>query len=156
VSVADLAGESRWPDWVERALDAGAHSCLSIGLPLRDGVAGALTVYSTKPDAFDQDAVVLAETFAGYAAMAMANAHRDGNPTNLTAHLRAAADGRAVIEQAKGIVMVERGCPAPEAFAVLAEIARYSCRPVGDVAAAVVASAVQTPTGMTDAPSSAR
>jgi AmiR/NasT family two-component response regulator len=73
----------------------------------------------------------------------MANAHRDGAPMNLAAHLRAVADARAVIEQAKGVVMAERGCSAPEAFAVLAEIARHSQRRVGEVAAGIVASATR-------------
>jgi GAF domain-containing protein len=55
-------------------LDAGAHSSLSVGLPLRDSVSGALNLYASQPNAFGDDAVVLAQTLAGYAAVAMANA----------------------------------------------------------------------------------
>ena len=144
VTVPDMAGESRWPAWVDRAIDAGVHSCLSIGLPLRECVSGAVNVYATEPHAFDDDAVVLAETFGGYAAVAMANAHRsDGTALPDRAHT--AMDSRAVIEQAKGIIMAERRCTADEAFAVLAKVSEYSGRALGDVAAVLVASAVHTP-----------
>ena len=144
VTVPDMAGESRWPAWVDRAIDAGVHSCLSIGLPLRECVSGAVNVYAGKPHAFDDDAVVLAETFGGYAAVAMANAHLYNSAT-LADQAHAAMDSRAVIEQAKGIIMAERRCTGDEAFAILAKVSEYSGRDLGDVAAVLVASAVHTP-----------
>jgi GAF domain-containing protein len=54
----------------------GAHSSLSVGLPLRGSFTGALNLYSAVPHAFDEDSVILAQTFAGYAAVAMADAPR--------------------------------------------------------------------------------
>jgi AmiR/NasT family two-component response regulator len=51
----------------------------------------------------------------------------------------AALDNRAVIEQAKGVVMAERGCGAEEALAVLASMSRAARLPVRDIAAEVVA-----------------
>jgi len=147
VTVPDMAGDSRWPDWANRAIDAGVHSSLSIGLPLRESVSGAVNVYATKPHAFDEDAVILAQTFAGYAAMAMANAHRYDGTATLGRRTQAAMDSRAVIEQAKGIIMAERRCTADEAFAILAKISEHTHHTVGDVAAGLVASAVHTPSG---------
>jgi GAF domain-containing protein len=47
---------------------------VSIGLLLHGSLSGALNVYAGKLHAFDADAVILAETFAGYAVVAMANA----------------------------------------------------------------------------------
>ena len=123
VTVPDMAGESRWPAWVDRAIDAGVHSCLSIGLPLRECVSGAVNVYAGKPHAFDDDAVVLAETFGGYAAVAMANAHLYNSAT-LADQAHAAMDSRAVIEQAKGIVMADRRCSAEEAFRILTKVSQ--------------------------------
>jgi len=141
VSVPDLAGDSRWPDWADRALDAGVHCSLSIGLPLRESVSGALNVYAREPHAFDGDVVVLAETFAGYAAVAMANAHLYEGDATLVGRTRAWTDRRAVIEQAKGIIMAERRCTADEAFAVLTKLAEYSHRELHDVAAGLTTSA---------------
>jgi GAF domain-containing protein len=145
VTVPDMAGENRWPDWADRAIDAGVHSSISIGLPLHQSVSGAVNVYAGKPHAFADDAVILAETFGGYAAVAMANAHLHDGTATLGDRTHAAMDERAVIEQAKGIIMAERCCTADEAFAILAKVSEYSGRALGDVAAVLVATAVHTP-----------
>lgn len=144
VLVTDLANESRWPDWARRAIDAGVHSSMSIGLPLHESVTGALNIYSTKLEAFDDDAVALARTFADYAAVAMANAHMYDAKSTLAQHMQAAMESRAVIEQAKGIIMADQRCSAEEAFIVLSKISQDSNRKVRDVAAAVVARTVQS------------
>jgi GAF domain-containing protein len=144
VTVPDMAGESRWPDWADRAIDAGMHSSVSVGLPLRESVGGALNVYARGPHAFDEDAVILAETFAGFAAVALANAHRYDGSASLTGYTRAAMDRRAVIEQAKGIIMADRRCTADEAFAALTSLAEGSHRELRDVAAGLTAEVVHT------------
>jgi len=146
VTVPDMAGESRWPDWSNRAIDAGIYSSVSVGLPLRDSVSGAVNVYAAKPHAFDEDAVILAETFGGYAAMAMANAHLYDSTVTLADHAEAAVNRRAVIEQAKGIIMAQRRCTSDEAFAILAKVSQDSDRALADLAAALVARAAQTRT----------
>jgi len=144
VTVPDMAGESRWPDWANRAIDAGVHSSVSTGLPLHGSLSGAFNVYATKPRAFDEDAVILTETFAGYAAVAMAHAHPYESATSLAHHTQAAMDSRAVIEQARGIIMAERRCTADEAFAILMTLSGEAGRKLPDVAATLVASAVHT------------
>jgi AmiR/NasT family two-component response regulator len=55
--------------------------------------------------------------------------------------MRAAMLSRAVIEQAKGIIMGDRRCTAEEAFRVLTEVSQHGNRKVRDVAAALVARA---------------
>jgi transcriptional regulator with GAF, ATPase, and Fis domain len=143
MSVPDMAGETRWPQWAARARESGVNSSLSIGLPVQDTVTGALNIYAIKPDAFDDDAVVLGQTFAGYAAVALANAHLYHTTANLAQQMQAAMDSRAVIEQAKGIIMAERRCTAEEAFSMLAKVSQDSNRKLRDVAAALVARAAE-------------
>ncbi|HYN97490.1 MAG TPA: GAF and ANTAR domain-containing protein [Pilimelia sp.] len=138
VSVTDMAAEGRWPAWAKRAMAAGAASSLSIGLPVQEAVTGALNVYGAKPGTFDDDAVILAQTFAGYAAVALANAHLYDTTATLAQHMQAAMASRAVIEQAKGVIMGERRCTAEEAFAILAKVSQDSNRKVREVAAALV------------------
>jgi GAF domain-containing protein len=99
--VPDLTGEQRWPHYVPHTLDAGARSSLSVGLPVHENVTGALNLYATKPHSFDDDAVLLAQTFSGYAAVALANAHLYDATASLAQHMQAAMEHRAVIEQAK-------------------------------------------------------
>jgi hypothetical protein len=76
VPVPDTAADGRWREWAQRAVDAGVHSTISIGIPRQRSFASALNVYATQPDAFDENATILAQTFAGYVAVAVANAAR--------------------------------------------------------------------------------
>ncbi|MFC6022861.1 ANTAR domain-containing protein [Plantactinospora solaniradicis] len=145
MSVPDMSSETRWPDWAARARTEGALSSMSIGLPIQEAVVGALNVYGAKPDAFDDDDVLQAQTFAGYAAVALANAHLYDTTATLAQQMQAAMESRAVIEQAKGIIMGERRCTADEAFAILAKVSQDSNRKVREVATALVDRAKQPP-----------
>ncbi|HLL66715.1 MAG TPA: GAF and ANTAR domain-containing protein [Micromonosporaceae bacterium] len=144
--ISDMTAEDRWSDWTRRAADAGARSSLSVGLPVHEAVTGALNIYSTEPNAFDEPTIVLAQTFAGYAAVALANAHLYDATATLAKHMQAAMDSRAVIEQAKGIVMSQRHCTADEAFRFLTRASQDTNRKLRDVAAELV-NGVQTPPG---------
>lgn len=141
MSLPDMTAEDRWPDWTARAARVGAGSSLSIGLPMHEQVTGALNVYATEPKAFDEDAIILGQTFAGYAAVALTNAHLYDAQTNLAQQMQAAMRSRAVIEQAKGILMGSRHCTAEEAFAILTRLSQDTNRKLRDVATALVASA---------------
>lgn len=138
LSIPDLAGEQRWPHYIPTALDAGVRSSMSVGLPVHETVTGALNLYATEPGAFDDDAVLLAQTFSGYAAVALANAHLYDTTATLAQHMQAAMESRAVIEQAKGIVMAQRRCTPDEAFAALSKLSQDTNHKVRDVAAMVV------------------
>lgn len=122
--VVDMTAEQRWPDWARRAVQAGVHSSLSVGLPFQESATGALNIYAGKPDAFDDDGVALAQTFAGYAAIPLANANVYDIQANLARHLQTAMENRAAIEQAKGIVMADRRCSPEEAFQVLSRLSQ--------------------------------
>jgi len=87
------------------------------------------------------------QTFAGYAAVALANAHLYDTTANLAQQMQAAMDSRAVIEQAKGIIMGDRRCTADEAFAILTRLSQDSNRKLRDIAAALVDRAAEGPKG---------
>ena len=99
VSVPDTGSEDRWSDWAAAARQAGARSSLSIGLPVRDRIAGALNLYATETDAFDDDAVTLAQMFAGFAAVGLANAYRLRSAA--TPASAAALDAAALVDTMK-------------------------------------------------------
>ncbi|MBQ0991040.1 GAF and ANTAR domain-containing protein [Micromonospora sp. H61] len=139
--VPDTGSEQRWPGWAETAAQAGAHSSLSVGLPVHEHVTGALNIYATTPNAFDDDAIAIAQTFAGFAAVGLANAHLYETQATLAGHMQKAMENRAVIEQAKGIIMGERRCTPEQAFAILSKLSQDSNRKVRDVASAVVENA---------------
>jgi GAF domain-containing protein len=139
VLVRDIAREERWFPWAAYATATGIRSALSIGLPIHATISGALTLYSQTLDAFDETAVDMARTFADYAAVALANAYLYDTTADLAEHMRKAMENRAVIEQAKGIIMSERRCTADEAFAALTKISQDANRKLRDVAADLVA-----------------
>ncbi|MCG5468482.1 GAF and ANTAR domain-containing protein [Micromonospora sp. LAH09] len=144
LSVPDLATDGRWPEWADRGRKQGLGSSVSIGLPIQDAVVGALNVYAQTPEAFDEETVAVLETFAAYAAVALSNAQLYDSTANLARQMREAMANRAVIEQAKGIVMAERRCGPAEAFAILSKVSQDSNRKVRDVAQALVDRAAGT------------
>ncbi|MGC4847462.1 ANTAR domain-containing protein [Micromonospora sp. DT15] len=141
ISVPDMATEERWPVWAERARAAGVGSSLSIGLPVQASVVGALNVYSDSVNAFGPPSITSAEGFGAYAAVALANAHLYENAATLAAQMQEAMRNRAVIEQAKGIIMGSRRCSSEEAFALLSKISQDTNRKVREVAESLVAQA---------------
>jgi hypothetical protein len=57
--------------------------------------------------------------------------------------LRASRASRAVIEQAKGVLMATTGCDADEAFALLRQQSQHQNRPVREIAEELVGRAVR-------------
>ncbi|QLQ39068.1 GAF and ANTAR domain-containing protein [Micromonospora robiginosa] len=139
--VPDMSAESRWPEWATRAHKAGAASSLSIGLPIQEAMVGALNIYAAEPRALDAQ-VELAQTLAGYGAIALANVHLYESTATLAQQMQEAMQSRAVIEQAKGIIMGQRRCSAEEAFTILARVSQDSNRKLREVAESLVDRAV--------------
>ena len=140
--IADMAAETRWPDFAHRAVELGVLSSLAIPLPLHESVIGALNLYAAQPNAFDADAARVARTFASYAAITLYNARIFADNSALAAQMQEALASRAVIEQAKGIVMGSRRCTPDEAFGILRALSQESNTKLRVVAQALVDSAV--------------
>jgi GAF domain-containing protein len=136
--VKDVTTETRWPAYTERAGKLGARSLLSIPLQAEGRVFGALDLYSRAPDAFTGKTVALAQIIAGHAGLASQVAavffrHRD-----LAEQMREAMSSRAVIEQAKGVLMAQRKVTADAAFDLLREVSQRTNTKLRLVAQAVV------------------
>lgn len=109
----NLAREDRWPRFSTRAnQETGITSILSLRLFVDENTLGALNLYSTRPDSFDEVDVALALVFAAHAAVAMSSARREEQ-------LERKADSRDLIGQAKGMLMARSGMDDAEAFDLL-------------------------------------
>ena len=117
--VRDMRTEARWPHYTPFAVEHGILSSLSVPLPVQEEVLGAINVYSREADVFDEEAVESGRRFAAYAAVAIANAQLYRSASDAADHMRRAMESRAVIEQAKGILMAQRRCGPAEAFDLL-------------------------------------
>jgi GAF domain-containing protein len=138
VVVDDLEFEDRWPAYDERAADAGVRSSCSVPLSVEGRPIGALNAYAVEPGAFDAAAVGVAEEMAVFAAVALSNAGLYFTATGRAEQMAEAMKSRAVIEQAKGILMGGRRCDADEAFEILVGLSRESHRKLRDVARTLV------------------
>ena len=70
--------------------------------------------------------------------------------------LRAAQEHRGVIEQAKGMLMADRRCTEQQAFDLLVGMSQAEQRKVRDIAAELVAAAVQGPDRRPPSPATVR
>lgn len=129
---------SRWPSFVDAMADSGMEAMLAVPLTVRDRTLGALNIYSRTPAPFSAEDFSIAELYAGQAGVALANLETHETAVELAAQLRRALDSRAVIEQAKGILMASRGLTAQEAFETLVAASQHENRKLRDIAADVV------------------
>ena len=143
VTVPDMTAETRWPAFARQALAVGVHSSLSVALPLQEAVVGALNTYASQPAVFDQDAIETARTFAGYAAVAISNVRLYQSTATLAEDMRRAMETRAVIEQAKGILIAQQHCTPEQAFEMLTRLSQTAHRKLRDCAADLVTSTAE-------------
>ncbi|MFP5218196.1 MAG: GAF and ANTAR domain-containing protein [Actinomycetes bacterium] len=136
--VRDLAGDGRFPSYGPRAAALGAASALSIPLSADGRTVGALNFYSRQPDAFDTDAIALGTLLSAHASLALQAANAYFSSRRLAGQLQEALASRAAIEQAKGVLMAQRGIGPDDAFSALVQMSQRTNRKLRDVAKAIV------------------
>jgi GAF domain-containing protein len=117
--VDDMSTEQRWPDYAKHASERGVGSSLSIPLPFQSDLLGALNNYSLRPHAFGDDEINLGEEVATWVAVASARAEASHGTERELEHLRIAMTTRAVIEQAKGVLVERYKLTPDQAFPLL-------------------------------------
>jgi GAF domain-containing protein len=138
--IPDTRADDRWPDYTAHAVEHGNLSSLSIPLAIDkdEQVTGALNIYARRPDAFDQASRSVATRFAPYAAVAAGNLYAYQSARDMADNLQTALETRAVIDQAKGILMERHRLTADQAFQMLAHASMHTNRKVRDVAERLV------------------
>ena len=134
VEISDARHEPRWPDYARSAWERGSGSSLSVPLPIAESLSGALNIYAREPHAFDQAARSAAVRFAPYAGVAVANVHAYQSARSMAQNLEVALESRAVIDQAKGVLMERYKFTADQAFQALAAVSMRSNTKVRDIA----------------------
>ena len=139
--IDDVRTEQRWPDYVAHAQEVGVRSSLSVPLPYQGSSIGALNIYSTEVAAFaTPEALEAGLDTAEVVAVAIANADAHWQASEQARNMRLAMESRAVIEQAKGVLMAQRRLTAEQAFEVLRDASQRYNRKLRDIAAGIVES----------------
>lgn len=145
VLVDSTEEDGRWPAFREAAVAHGVRSSLSLPLVVGKVSLGAMNLYGVEPRSFQTADRDTGTVFAAQAAIVLANAEAYGDAISLSERLSEAMSRRAVIEQAKGMLMVAQRCDEEEAFTLLVQASQRENVKLRDVARRIVANATERP-----------
>jgi GAF domain-containing protein len=136
--IDSTADDDRWREFSRAAAEHGMRSTISLPLGVRGNGIGALNLYSRRPAAFSDEAEHDGMLFAAQASVALANAQLYDSAYRMTQQLQEALISRAVIDQAKGMLMQEYGIGGEEAFERLRKQSQQQNRKLRELAQELV------------------
>jgi hypothetical protein len=139
VACADTLSEERWPEFTAAALRIGVRSAVTLAyLPPDQAVAVTLTLLGVRPRALQADELQLAELLVAYGGALVGAVADYGDSRRVAIQLRDAASSRAVVDQAKGILMHALGCTADEALDRMREVSQRTSLRASEVAQRII------------------
>jgi predicted LPLAT superfamily acyltransferase len=137
VDCPDMLDERRWPEFAGAALRQGVRCSLT--LAHRSGAeAVSLSMYGARPKTLGPDSAALAERLLVFGSAVVDIAAEYGEARRTARQLRDGAESRAVVDQAKGMLMHALGCTADEALRRMREVSQEHNMRVTDVAARII------------------
>jgi len=127
----DFRTDTRWPRYSAAVVELGVLSGLSFKLYAGDRTAGALNLFSSRPNAWNSASETIGAILAAHAAAALM-ASREGE------QLHSALLTRDRIGQAKGIIMERFGVDEVRAFGMLQRLSQESNIRIAEIAARVI------------------
>jgi ANTAR domain/GAF domain len=136
ISLKDAAEtDDRWEHFSRTAANLGIHSTLSMHLPVdSSGSAASLNLYSKRELEIGERQIMEAVPFAEQLAAAITSVDAHRATARLARDMAEAMRSRAVIEQAKGILMADHHVDADQAFDRLVELSNQANMKLRDVA----------------------
>jgi GAF domain-containing protein len=131
VRTEDFRTDRRFPKYSPAVVELGVMSGVSFKLYTANRTAGALNLFSFKPNAFDGESETFGVVLAAHAAAAIL-ASREGE------ELQSALTTRDRIGQAKGIIMERYNVDDVRAFEMLRRLSQDSNTRLSDIAARVI------------------
>ena len=149
VAVDSMIDAGPYPAFRAAAAAHGINSTLSLPLVVDQGTVGAMNLYSRIPVGFTETDRGLASSFAAQASIVLANTQAYWDAYDLSVNYREAMASRAVIEQAKGILMGAQRCTPDEAINMLRDASQRENVKLREIAARLVASTADPLPGIT-------
>ena len=116
VSCDDLVDDTRWRDFSTQAVEAGLRAVLASPIPYASDAIGVVTVFSAKPFAWTPEGELALVSFTDLAALAIATTMQSEQRGQVAGQLQLALDSRAIIEQAKGVLVAQAGLSPRRGF----------------------------------------
>ena len=129
----------RWPRFAPKAIAAGFGSATALPMRLRGRVIGALNLFRDVPLPVDADDLVVAQSFADVATIAILQDRASNEARRLNENLTYALNSRIVIEQAKGVLAERTGVDMEHSFDRLRRHARSHNVRLADLARDLIA-----------------
>jgi transcriptional regulator with GAF, ATPase, and Fis domain len=142
VKVAEVA--RRWPEFAAAAGASAVLGYLSAPLFIDHEYHGSLNLYDTGGNSFGALDAALLKLYTTSAEAALRSARRHQEVRKSMTELIAALTSRAVIDQAKGILMGRHGINADAAFDMLSAQSQATNRKLREIAADLVDEVQQT------------
>lgn len=133
---------SDWPEFVRAGSSAGVNSVLSAPLFLDRDCHGSLNLFGEAAHGYRELDAALLELYTTAAEAALQAEQRGARSRATVDQLSTALTSRAVIDQAKGILMAVRRIDADQAFQALVALSQGQNRKLRDVAEQFVARVV--------------
>lgn len=130
-----------WSAFSDGAVQAGVRTVWSLPLRVHQRTTGALNLYATVAESWEDPAAGAARGLARQASVVLANAAALMSSELTNQHLQEALQTRDLIGQAKGILMARQSIGADDAFDILRRASQRSGRKLRDVAAELIARA---------------
>lgn len=144
VGAEDLANDHRWPRFSKAAVERKVQAVLASPLPYNQDAVGVVAVLSEQRRPWSPEGELALLAFTDLAALLIASMMQGQQQSKLAAQLQGALDSRQVIEQAKGVLIGQRGIPPRTAYEQLRAQARAERRKLSAVCAEVVRDAART------------
>lgn len=141
IAISADSDDSPYRDFARLAARAGVQYSVAVGMRITERIACAMNVYCRAEPADAPDFMEHAEIFSAYATVVINNLVRYNEATDHAANLLKAMESRAVIEQAKGIIMARDRCTPDDAFDTLRRISQQQNVKLRNVAEAIVEAA---------------
>jgi len=143
VRAEDLSQEERWPTFSQHAVAQGVRAVLASPIPYNQDAVGVVAVLSEERCPWSAEVELALLAFTDLAALLIASMLLGEQQTELAAQLQLALNSRAIIEQAKGVLIGQQGLTAHAAYAQLRAQARAEHRKLAVVSADVVRKAIK-------------
>jgi GAF domain-containing protein len=143
VAAEDLASDPRWPLFTAAAVKRSVRAVLASPIPYNQDAVGVVAVLSQERHPWSAEAELALLAFTDLAALLIATVMMGEQRTLLATQLQSALNSRAVIEQAKGVLIGQQGLSAHAAYEKLRAQARAERRKLAVVAAELVRGAVR-------------